>query len=183
MLLFGKSCILSYIHLFFVYFICLQNNPRCMSYLPFTITFTAVSAENYCWTVEGMSCSVNFINYCSTVNHTYCIPSSCWYQVTLLKQHGGIYLKRIDFSWNLIHYFWKTVLFYSICVYGGGDRKGQIDTVTKGVDIVIATPGRLNDLQMNNFINLKSITYLASNWYATSNAPAGKWLTQFKFKL
>ncbi|NWT50833.1 DDX43 helicase, partial [Erythrocercus mccallii] len=49
----------------------------------------------------------------------------------------------------------------SICVYGGGDRKGQIDMVTKGVDIVIATPGRLNDLQMNNFINLKSITYLA----------------------
>ncbi|KAK2544863.1 Ddx43 [Columba livia] len=49
----------------------------------------------------------------------------------------------------------------SICIYGGGDRKGQIDVVTKGVDIVIATPGRLNDLQMNNFINLKSITYLA----------------------
>lgn len=55
------------------------------------------------------------------------------------------------------------LLFYSICVYGGGDRKGQIDMVTKGVDIVIATPGRLNDLQMNNIINLKSITYLASN--------------------
>ncbi|KAM6407347.1 putative ATP-dependent RNA helicase DDX43 [Pluvialis apricaria] len=48
----------------------------------------------------------------------------------------------------------------SICIYGGGDRKGQIDVVTKGVDIVIATPGRLHDLQMNNFINLKSITYL-----------------------
>ncbi|XP_075779886.1 putative ATP-dependent RNA helicase DDX43 isoform X2 [Pelodiscus sinensis] len=48
----------------------------------------------------------------------------------------------------------------SICIYGGGDRKGQINVVTKGVDIVIATPGRLNDLQMNNFINLKSITYL-----------------------
>ncbi|NXN47086.1 DDX43 helicase, partial [Rhinoptilus africanus] len=50
----------------------------------------------------------------------------------------------------------------SICIYGGGDRKGQIDVVTKGVDIVIATPGRLHDLQMNNFINLKSITYLAN---------------------
>ncbi|NWZ52095.1 DDX43 helicase, partial [Haliaeetus albicilla] len=50
----------------------------------------------------------------------------------------------------------------SICIYGGGDRKGQINVVTKGVDIVIATPGRLNDLQMNNFINLKSITYLAN---------------------
>ncbi|XP_058032239.1 probable ATP-dependent RNA helicase DDX43 [Ahaetulla prasina] len=48
----------------------------------------------------------------------------------------------------------------SICIYGGGDRKGQINTVTKGVDIVIATPGRLNDLQMNSFINLRSITYL-----------------------
>ncbi|XP_009991296.1 PREDICTED: probable ATP-dependent RNA helicase DDX43, partial [Tauraco erythrolophus] len=48
----------------------------------------------------------------------------------------------------------------SICIYGGGDRKEQIHVVTKGVDIVIATPGRLNDLQMNNFINLKSITYL-----------------------
>ncbi|XP_053919575.1 probable ATP-dependent RNA helicase DDX43 [Cuculus canorus] len=48
----------------------------------------------------------------------------------------------------------------SICIYGGGDRKGQIDMVTKGVDIVIATPGRLNDLQMSNFINLRSITYL-----------------------
>ncbi|NWX48695.1 DDX43 helicase, partial [Steatornis caripensis] len=50
----------------------------------------------------------------------------------------------------------------SICIYGGGDRKGQIDVATKGVDVVIATPGRLNDLQMNNFINLKSITYLAN---------------------
>ncbi|XP_010210331.1 PREDICTED: probable ATP-dependent RNA helicase DDX43 [Tinamus guttatus] len=48
----------------------------------------------------------------------------------------------------------------SICIYGGGDRKGQINLVTKGVDVVIATPGRLNDLQMNSFINLKSITYL-----------------------
>ncbi|XP_032408961.1 putative ATP-dependent RNA helicase DDX43 [Xiphophorus hellerii] len=48
----------------------------------------------------------------------------------------------------------------SICVYGGGDRRGQINLVKSGVDIVIATPGRLNDLQMNNLINLRSITYL-----------------------
>ncbi|XP_041419036.1 probable ATP-dependent RNA helicase DDX43 isoform X2 [Xenopus laevis] len=50
--------------------------------------------------------------------------------------------------------------FESICIYGGGDRNSQINKVTKGVDIVIATPGRLNDLQMNNFVNLRSITYL-----------------------
>nr|XP_020730286.1 probable ATP-dependent RNA helicase DDX53 [Odocoileus virginianus texanus] len=48
----------------------------------------------------------------------------------------------------------------SVCIYGGTNRKGQIQDVTKGVDIIIATPGRLNDLQMNNFVNLRSITYL-----------------------
>ncbi|XP_033612558.1 probable ATP-dependent RNA helicase DDX43 isoform X2 [Fukomys damarensis] len=48
----------------------------------------------------------------------------------------------------------------SVCIYGGGDRNGQIQNVSKGVDIIIATPGRLNDLQMNNFVCLKSVTYL-----------------------
>ncbi|XP_044229334.1 probable ATP-dependent RNA helicase DDX43 isoform X2 [Thunnus albacares] len=48
----------------------------------------------------------------------------------------------------------------SICIYGGGDRRSQINLVKGGVDIVIATPGRLNDLQMNELINLHSITYL-----------------------
>uniref|UniRef100_A0A452Q7I1 RNA helicase n=1 Tax=Ursus americanus TaxID=9643 RepID=A0A452Q7I1_URSAM len=48
----------------------------------------------------------------------------------------------------------------SICIYGGGSRERQIRDVTKGIDIIIATPGRLNDLQMNNFVNLRSITYL-----------------------
>ncbi|XP_016348471.1 putative ATP-dependent RNA helicase DDX43 [Sinocyclocheilus anshuiensis] len=50
--------------------------------------------------------------------------------------------------------------FKSVCIYGGGDRKAQIKVVTSGVDIVIATPGRLNDLQMNELISLRSITYL-----------------------
>ncbi|KAM7385315.1 hypothetical protein PAMP_001403 [Pampus punctatissimus] len=48
----------------------------------------------------------------------------------------------------------------NICIYGGGDRRGQIRLVKDGVDVVIATPGRLNDLQMNELINLRSITYL-----------------------
>ncbi|KAM4866222.1 putative ATP-dependent RNA helicase DDX43 isoform 2-T2 [Thomomys bottae] len=48
----------------------------------------------------------------------------------------------------------------SVCIYGGGDRDAQIQDISKGVDIIIATPGRLNDLQMNNFVNLKSVTYL-----------------------
>ncbi|KAF3812998.1 hypothetical protein GH733_019049 [Mirounga leonina] len=48
----------------------------------------------------------------------------------------------------------------SVCIYGGGDRNGQIEDLKKGVDIIIATPGRLNDLQMNNFVNLRNVTYL-----------------------
>ncbi|CAH2248898.1 probable ATP-dependent RNA helicase DDX43 [Pelobates cultripes] len=50
--------------------------------------------------------------------------------------------------------------FKSLCVYGGGDRRNQISVVTEGVDIIIATPGRLHDLQMNDIVNLRSITYM-----------------------
>ena len=51
---------------------------------------------------------------------------------------------------------------FSVCVYGGGSRRNQINVVTKGVEIVVATPGRLNDLIMNNIVNVKSVTYLVS---------------------
>ncbi|XP_054716516.1 probable ATP-dependent RNA helicase DDX43 [Uloborus diversus] len=47
-----------------------------------------------------------------------------------------------------------------VCVYGGGSRRNQIGFISKGVDIVIATPGRLNDLVMNNIINVTGVTYL-----------------------
>lgn len=45
-------------------------------------------------------------------------------------------------------------------MYGGGNRREQINMVTKGVEIIVATPGRLNDLVMNEIINVKSVTYL-----------------------
>ncbi|CAD5112086.1 DgyrCDS1327 [Dimorphilus gyrociliatus] len=47
-----------------------------------------------------------------------------------------------------------------VCVYGGGNRKDQIKIVTKGVQIIVATPGRLNDLIEAKFIDVKSVTYL-----------------------
>ncbi|XP_049267519.1 probable ATP-dependent RNA helicase DDX43 [Rhipicephalus sanguineus] len=47
-----------------------------------------------------------------------------------------------------------------VCIYGGGSRREQIQTVNLGVEIVIATPGRLNDLVMNNIIDLKYVTFL-----------------------
>lgn len=45
-------------------------------------------------------------------------------------------------------------------MYGGGDRKAQINMVTQGVQIVIATPGRLNDLIQAKKLNVSSVTYL-----------------------
>lgn len=50
--------------------------------------------------------------------------------------------------------------FFRVCVYGGGDRAGQIANVRNGVEIIIATPGRLNDLVNNGVIKVESITYL-----------------------
>ena len=48
----------------------------------------------------------------------------------------------------------------SCCVYGGGSRKEQITSVETGVQIIIATPGRLNDLVQAGHVNVLSITYL-----------------------
>lgn len=48
----------------------------------------------------------------------------------------------------------------SVCIYGGGDRREQIKVVAKGVDIVIATPGRLNDLVMARHLNVINFSYI-----------------------
>ncbi|XP_060814264.1 probable ATP-dependent RNA helicase DDX43 [Bombus pascuorum] len=48
----------------------------------------------------------------------------------------------------------------AICIYGGGCRKKQVTTVTEGVEIVIATPGRLNDLVSAEVLNVSSVSYL-----------------------
>lgn len=48
----------------------------------------------------------------------------------------------------------------AVCLYGGNDRKKQIEVVESGVECLIATPGRLNDLVASNYIKIESITYL-----------------------
>ncbi|KAG5890212.1 hypothetical protein JTB14_028754 [Gonioctena quinquepunctata] len=48
----------------------------------------------------------------------------------------------------------------SVCLYGGGNRREQVKVVTEGVDIVIATPGRLNDLVAAGHLNVKTVTYV-----------------------
>jgi ATP-dependent RNA helicase DDX5/DBP2 len=50
--------------------------------------------------------------------------------------------------------------FRSCCVYGGGARGDQVYKIKKGVEIIIATPGRLLDLISSKIVSLARITYL-----------------------
>lgn len=46
------------------------------------------------------------------------------------------------------------------CVYGGAPKSGQLRDLEKGVEIVIATPGRLIDFLEKGQTNLRRVTYL-----------------------
>lgn len=46
------------------------------------------------------------------------------------------------------------------CVYGGAPKRNQEYELRKGVEIVIATPGRLIDFLENGTTNLRRVTYL-----------------------
>ncbi|KAH8359850.1 hypothetical protein KR093_009100 [Drosophila rubida] len=48
----------------------------------------------------------------------------------------------------------------AVCIYGGASRQMQISDVERGAEIIICTPGRLNDLVQAGVINVSSITYL-----------------------
>ena len=61
----------------------------------------------------------------------------------------------------MLYYFFLSNLF-SVCLYGGGNRKRQISFVTNGVDVVVATPGRLNDLMNNGILSMKYVSFLVS---------------------
>ena len=54
----------------------------------------------------------------------------------------------------------KHLPFTSTVIFGGVGIKPQIATLRKGVDIVIATPGRLLDLAEQKAINLSRVEYL-----------------------
>ena len=48
----------------------------------------------------------------------------------------------------------------SICIIGGEDRRAQISICEGGVEIVIATPGRLNDLVVGKHLDITSVSFL-----------------------
>lgn len=47
----------------------------------------------------------------------------------------------------------------SACVYGGADFGAQLSQLNRGCDLLIATPGRLNDMLQRGVISLKNIKY------------------------
>ena len=48
----------------------------------------------------------------------------------------------------------------SVSVYGGVSRRPQEDKLAYGVEICVATPGRLNDLLRSGSTNLNRCTFL-----------------------
>ncbi|MEG2480134.1 MAG: DEAD/DEAH box helicase, partial [Mucinivorans sp.] len=44
-------------------------------------------------------------------------------------------------------------------IFGGVGQKPQTDALTRGVDVLIATPGRLLDLIGQGFVNLKTVEF------------------------
>ena len=54
----------------------------------------------------------------------------------------------------------KRIDLKSTVIFGGVNQKTQVKTLTNGVDILIATPGRLLDLYRQKILSLKSIEFM-----------------------
>lgn len=54
----------------------------------------------------------------------------------------------------------KAVGFYTTCIYGGVPQRKQENAMSRGVDIVVATPGRLEDLMSQRIIDLSEVETL-----------------------
>lgn len=59
-----------------------------------------------------------------------------------------------------VNKFGKSSRIRNTCVYGGVPKGGQIRDLAKGVEVCIATPGRLIDMLEGGKTNLRRVTYL-----------------------
>jgi ATP-dependent RNA helicase DDX3X len=50
--------------------------------------------------------------------------------------------------------------FSCVCVYGGVPARGQLALLAKGVDILVGTPGRMNDFLSRGLIRLANVKFL-----------------------
>jgi len=64
----------------------------------------------------------------------------------------------IQIEESFANYGSNTSLTYKV-IFGGVNQHSQVEALKKGVDILIATPGRLLDLMSQGFINLYSIQF------------------------
>lgn len=49
---------------------------------------------------------------------------------------------------------------FNTCTYGGAPKSAQLSDIRRGVHIIIATPGRLNDFLESRQVNLAQVSYL-----------------------
>lgn len=61
---------------------------------------------------------------------------------------------------KVFHEFGKHTRINSLCIHGGVDQEPQIKSLEDGVDVVIATPGRMFDLRSQGYLNLKRVEIL-----------------------
>jgi ATP-dependent RNA helicase DDX5/DBP2 len=53
------------------------------------------------------------------------------------------------------------IYFYCLkCLYGGAPKGPQLRELERGADVVVATPGRLNDILEMNRVSLRQVSYL-----------------------
>ena len=66
--------------------------------------------------------------------------------------------------------FGKTARVRSVCLFGGAPKSQQIRELQNGVDVVVATPGRLNDLLEMRKANVSEVNcpFTSPNFFATS---------------
>ena len=56
--------------------------------------------------------------------------------------------------------FGKSSNIRSVCVYGGSPKSQQVRVIKGGIEVLIATPGRLNDLLDIKAVDLEHISFL-----------------------
>ncbi len=59
--------------------------------------------------------------------------------------------------YDTFRYFGKRLRLHSGAVFGGVSQNPQVDALSRGLDVLIATPGRLNDLINQGYIHLNHI--------------------------
>lgn len=71
--------------------------------------------------------------------------------------------------------FGRTSNIRSVCAYGGAPKSLQIRKIQAGVEVLICTPGRLNDLLEMGVVNLSQVLFLvldeADRMYVVSSTP------------